>query len=375
MFWLAIKTLFHEKARLVMTLIGTVFSTVLTLNQLSIYLGAMGNATAIMRHIDADIWITSKNIQNFDFANPIPEERINGLRAIPDVVWADRLILKWGFLKLANGGIEQVQIVGYNPDTGVGAPWSMFAGSSYDVKGGRYMIVDKSSEQRLGKLEVGTLWELSEKMFKLVGLSHGIKSFTTSPIVFMSYNQAQALEGIVREKQTSYIVAKVNDKRKVKAIVQSLRNTMHNNDVYTKEGFVKKTVMYWTVQTGLGMGFFLTAVLGLVVGGAIVGQTIYANTMEHLREFGTLKALGARNSDIYKVIFGQVGITAVAGYAAGAAIILAARNGIEKAGVSLYLSPGLFAGIFLVVLLTCFFSAYFSVRKIRSLDPVTVFKS
>lgn len=376
MLWLAIKTLFHEKGRLIITLSGIIFSTVLTIIQVAMYLGMMGNATSIIRHAGADIWIASKNIQNFDFANPFPEERINRVRALPDIAWAEKMILTWGFLKLANGGREQVQILGYNPDKGIGAPWQMVTGSPYDVKGGRYMIIDKSSEQRTGKLEVGTLWELSDKTYKLVGLSEGVKSFTTSPVVFMSYNQAQSLtSGPVRSRQTSYIVAKLRDPGKTGDVVQVLRETMKDNDVFTREGFVRRTVMYWTVQTGMGMGFFLTAILGLIVGGAIVGQTVYANTMEHLREFGTLKALGARNQDIYQVIFSQISITAVIGFAAGSSLILLMRNGIEKAGVSLYLNPWLFVILFFIILATCFFSAFFSVRKIRTLDPVMVFKS
>lgn len=375
MLWLALKTLFYEKGRLTITLVGIIFATVLTLTQVAMYLGVMRNSTAIIRHIDADIWIACKNIQNFDFANPFPEERMNRVKAFPEVLWAERLILNWGFLKLANGGLEQVQIVGFNPDTGVGAPWSMIVGTPSDVKGGRHMILDKNSEQRLGRLELGTTWELSEKMFKLVGLSQGIKSFTTSPVIFMSYHQARTFQGLVQEKQTSFIVAKIKEKGKVKELVKNLKTTMKNNDVYTKEGFIYKTVMYWTVQTGLGMGFFLTALLGLIVGGAIVGQTIYANTMEHLREFGTLKALGAKNRDIYQVIFSQVSISAVIGFAMGSVLILLARDGIEKGGVTLYLGPELFFILFLLVLFTCFLSAYFSVRKVRTLDPVSVFRS
>jgi putative ABC transport system permease protein len=376
MYWLALKTLFHEKGRLIITLIGIVFSTVLSLTQIAMYLGMMGNATSILRHVDADIWIAAKNIQNFDFANPFPEERINRVKAIPDVVWTDKLILTWGFLKLANGGQEQVQIIGFNPNSGIDVPWNVLAGNPEDLKSGRYMIIDKTAEQRVGRLELNTIWELNEKRFKLVGLSEGIKSFTTSPIVFMSYNQAQNFMTMSgwKSNQASFIVARLNDKNRSADVADLLKASLKDNDVFTKDDFIHKTVMYWTVQTGMGMGFFLTALLGLIVGGAIVGQTVYANTMEHLREFGTLKALGARNSDIYKVIFAQTGISAVAGYTMGSVLILLAKDGIEKAGVSLYLSAGLFLALFFVILLTCLLSAYFSVRKVRTLDPVMVFR-
>ncbi|HBI22717.1 MAG TPA: hypothetical protein DDX84_00535 [Nitrospiraceae bacterium] len=339
MLWLAFKTLFYEKGRLFITLMGITFSTILVLAQVGMYLGMMGNATAIIRHIDADIWVASKNIQNFDFANPFPEERINKVRAFPEIEWTERLLLSYGFLKLENGGREQVQILGYNPDTGIGAPWSMIAGNPKDVKGGNYMILDTTSQQRLGRLAVGSVWELTlanPHSFKLVGLSEGIKSFTTMPIVFMSYNQLQNLfSEFNQEKQTFFIVAKVKDKRRLGHIVDTLRATMRDNDIFTRNDIIYKTIMYWTVQTGLGMGFFITAILGLIVGGSIVGQTIYANTMEHIREFGTLKAIGARNSDIYKVIFSQAGISAVIGYIIGLVFIILVKNPVERAGVTL----------------------------------------
>lgn len=153
-----------------------------------------------------------------------------------------------------------------------------------------------------------------------------------------------------------------------------LRSTMRDNDVYSKEEFARKTVIYWTVQTGMGMAFFIMAAITILIGGTIVGQTIYASTMEHLREYGTLKAIGARNRDIYQVIFSQAGISATIGYTIGTIFILLVRGGIEKAGVSLYLSPILFIILFFIILLTCLLSAYFSVGKVRRLDPVTVFR-
>lgn len=375
MFWLAWKTLLHERARLIMTVAGIAFSTVLLMTQVGIYLGMVGNATAVIRNTDADIWVAPKSIRNFDFANPVPEERTNRVRSMPGVLWVENLIVTWGLLKLPNGGQEQVQIIGFNPDTGVGAPWRMVEGNTADVKGGRYMIMDKTSEKRIGHLTTGTLWELNGQRFRLVGLSEGIISFTTTPMIFIAYGQAQHMMfGASQPDQTTYIVAKLRDKDKTREVADSLRRSMRNNDVMTRDEFVFQTIKYWTVQTGVGMSFFLTALLGLMIGGAIAGQTIYANTMQHLKEYGTLKAMGARNEDIYKTIFSQAGINAAAGFVTGSIGIFVMKHLIERAGVPFYMDLPLWMALFIIMVSTCLFAAWFSVRKIKTIDPVMVFR-
>jgi putative ABC transport system permease protein len=192
--------------------------------------------------------------------------------------------------------------------------------------------------------------------------------------VFVSYEQAQALAGAAGAGQTAFIVGKLREPANVDRIVDTLRASLSNNDVYTGRDFILKTVEYWTVQTGIGMALFLSALLGLMVGGAIVGQTIYASTVEHLREFGTLKAIGARNSDLYKVILGQAAISAVLGFVVGSAIILLLRNAMEQVGVTLYLGSELFVILFVVLIGTCFLAAHFSIVRVKTLDPLIVFK-
>lgn len=379
MLWLAMLTLIREKGRLMITLIGVIFSAVLALVEVSIYLGMMENATAVIKNTPGEIWITSRNVQNFDFAFPFPEERINQVRALPEVEWAERLLLLYGFIKLADGRSEQVQIVAFNPNTGTGGPWSMAVGKASDVKGGRYMILDRSSEQRLGKLEIGSLWEVTlaqRYSFKLVGLSEGIKSFTTMPMVFISYPEAEGLlSDFGWERQTFFIVAKLRNPSEAARVTAALRIALRNNEVYTKEEFIAKTVHYWTVQTGMGMAFFLTALLAILIGGVIVGQTIYAGTMEHLKEYGTLKALGAKNGEIYRVILYQTILSVVVGYLLAGLFVFLLKRGIEKGGVPVVFTPLTFAVIFVILLLTCILAGYVSVRKIRQLDPVMVFKA
>lgn len=378
MLWLAVKTLFQERGRLAITLLGITFSTVLTMVEVAIYLGMMGNATGIVRHTDGDIWIVSKNVPNFDFSQPFPAHWINRVRALDQVAWAEKIHVWFGFLKLPDGRREQVQVVGFNPDTGIGGPWSMASGRVTDVKGGPYMIMDESSKQRLGRLDIGSLWELElirVRALTLVGLSRDVKSFTTIPVAFVSYNELdKAFASTTLQGQTSYIVVKLKDPARLPEVVETLRAALPYNDVYTRDEFMERAVMYWTVQTGIGMAFFLTAILAMLIGGAIVGQTIYAGTMEHLRDYGTLKAMGARNRDINVVILGQAAISAVLGYAIGVLVTVGVRGGIESAGVPVLLPPLLFLILAGAVLLTCLSSAYLSVRKVKTLDPVMVFK-
>jgi putative ABC transport system permease protein len=378
MLWLAFKTLFQERGRLVITLVGIVFSTVLTLLEVAIYIGMMGNATGVVRHTDADIWIMSKNVPNFDFSQPFPAYRIDRVRALDQVLWADKIHVWFAFLKLHDGRREQAEVIGFNPDTNVGGPWSMAVGTPAEVKGGHYMIMDTSARQRLGELKIGSLWELNlfhAQSFKLVALSKGVVSFTTIPVVFTSYNEVErSLENTGFADQTSFIVAKLKDPGTLEDVVRTLRIELPDNDVYTRQEFIRRAVMYWTVQTGMGMAFFLTAILAVLIGGAIVGQTIYVGTMEHLRDYGTLKAMGARNRDINSIILSQAATSAVLGFVIGVAITFLLRGAILRAGVPMQTPWLLFAALFISIVVTCLGAAYISVRKVRILDPVTVFR-
>jgi putative ABC transport system permease protein len=378
MLWLAFKMLLQERARLAITLVGIVFSTVLTLMEVAIYLGMMGNATGVVRHTNADIWIMSKNVPNFDFSQPFPAYRIDRVRALDEVLWAEKIHVWFAFLKLHDGRREQAEVIGFNPDTGVGGPWSMVAGLPSDVKGGHYMIMDKSSQQRLGRLELGSLWELNlfkEQSFKLVGLSQGVVSFTTIPVIFTSFNEvSRSLAKTDFADEVSFIVAKLKDPATLERVVATLRAALPDNDVYSRQEFMTRAIKYWTIQTGMGMAFFLTAILAVLIGGAIVGQTIYAGTMEHLRDYGTLKAMGAHNREINLVILSQAGASAVIGFAIGVAITLLVRHGIEGAGVPMQLPWLLFAVMLVIIVLTCLVAAYVSVRKVKRLDPMIVFR-
>ncbi len=376
MIWLATRLAFHNRARLLVTLFGVVFSAYLTLAETALYIGMMENATSIIRHSGADLWVASKGVQNFDFAKPFPDERLKLVQGRAELSWAKPISLSWGFLKLPDGAQELVEIIGYDPAAPVGGPWDMASGAPGDVGGGKNMIVDESAAQRLGELRLGSPWELNDRSIKLVGLSRSAKTFTTAPIVFTSYALAQDMTpDVSRQAAAAYIAIKLRNPADGERVAKALRRDLPDNEILTTSAFVERTILYWTVQTGMGAAFCLTAVLGLVVGAGTIGQTVFANTMEHLREFATLKAMGATARDLNTIILAQAAIDASLGFWIATPLALLSKAPLEKTGVTLAVDLKLIAALFCVTLAIALAAAYFSIRRVQNLDPATVFRS
>jgi putative ABC transport system permease protein len=370
---IALRNLFHDRTRFVITVIGVTFSVVLIFAQIGIYLGFMENASIIIDHTPADIWITSKNSSNFDFPVPFSERKINKVKQTPGVAWADHLVLGWATMRRRDGGAENIELVGVNPETGVGGPWRLKAGSLQALKAGKAVIVDESAFSKLGVLRVGDHVEINEQRVKVVGISEGVRGFTTAPYVFTSYRAAQDIDPFSRER-TVFILARVEpsyDPAEVAARLREIRDV----DVYTRAEYSWKTRLYWTLETGIGFGFGMTAFMAVVVGVVIVSQTIYSATIEHLREFGTLKAIGATNRNIYTIIMSQAVINAAVGYGLGLALTLLAVDRLAGAGLIMVIPGRVMAGVLALTVAMCVTAAVVSVRKALLVDPMVVFRA
>ena len=121
----------------------------------------------------------------------------------------------------------------------------------------------------------------------------------------------------LRGDQTMFILVKAQPGVNIEDLRRRLQARLDGVDVVTRQQFSDMTANYWMFSTGAGITVIMAAVLGLLVGVVVVAQTIYAATIDHIREFGTLKAMGATNGYIYGVIMRQAAIGAAIGYGAG----------------------------------------------------------
>ncbi len=374
MFYVALRILLYDKVRSFITLLGVVFAVSLIFAQMGIYLGLMEMSSVIIDNTPGDIWVTSKNSKNFDFSQPFPEYIYQQVLSVEGVQRAEKLIIAWSMIKQEEGGMEQIEMVGYDPDTGVGGPWKMKVGDRRDVKNGNFAIVDESAMKRLGNIKVGDYREVFFRRLQIVGISEGIRSFTTAPIIFTSYKLAQGLLTWIGPDSTVFVIAKVAPGNSVEGVVQRLKQRLKGVDVYSKEAFSRKTRLYWTIETGVGFAFLLTIIISFFIGMLIIGQTIYNSTVEHIKEFGTLKAMGADNADIYRIIFSQALINSLFGYLISLAITLISVPIYEATDLVMVVRWGTNLIVLGLALLMCLSSAFVSIRKIKLIDPAILFR-
>jgi putative ABC transport system permease protein len=235
------------------------------------------------------------------------------------------------------------------------------------------VIIDRLYQKKLGVTQLGQVVEIRGYRARVVGFTNGIRTFTTSPAVFTSFKNSQNYAGL-RENQTMYLLVKAAPGADLQAVKREIESRVQEVDVYTAAEFSRKQAAYWLFGTGAGVTVLIAAGLGLLVGIVVVAQTIYASTMDHIREYGTLKAMGASNGYIYCVIIKQATISGLIGYAIGMSVSLVVSQGSLQGTTAIILPGAAIAGLLGLTMLMCIGASMVSINKITRIDPAMVFK-
>jgi putative ABC transport system permease protein len=372
---LAVKSLLHDKLRFFITVSGVAFAVTLVFVQVGLFLGLMSNASLTIDQIDADLWVTSRNTPNVDFAHTFPETYIKRVRSIDGVGRADNLIVWFMNVSLPSGAVEGTEVYALENFGHWDFPQGVAEGNLADLRRGPYMVLDDSAKKRWGAFSVGDYREVLGRRLRIIGRTVDAKSFTTTPLTFMDYRMAQSLNESDLRGNTTYILVKLAPGADGERVRAEIRRRLPYNDVFTREEWAKRSRSYWIDSTGLGLNMYITVFLGCLVGIVVVAQTLYTSTMEHIREFGTVKAIGGGNGEIYAILGKQATIAAIAGFALGALQAFALAPVMKKIDLKLIIPTQLYVFVLLGAIALCLAAAVISFRKVASIDPALVFRT
>lgn len=373
MFSVAWKILLHDRIKFAIAAAGVSVSVLLVLVQVGLYFGFMDNASTIIDHASADVWVSANANDNFDRTGTLDDRTFYRVLETPGVARAERLVIAFGNWKQPTGGLQSVEVIGSERGAKLFRPWNVQEGKGAwtgDVDG---IVVDRTEAKKLLYDRVGQRTEINGARARIVALTEGIRSFTMAPFVFTNIEAARAYAG-VPEGQFMYVLVKAAPGVKVPSLVERLRRIPHVQ-VFDTATYSKRVRNYWSERSGVGTGLFTTAVMGVVVGLVIVGQILYSGTLEHIREYGTLKAMGAANGAIVRMILAQAFISSGIGLVVGGALASAAAAALKRSNLTVVLSGPLLVSTAVLTVGMCALAGLLSILKVFRLDPATVFKA
>jgi putative ABC transport system permease protein len=371
-FTVAFRNLFHDRLRFIATVIGIVFSIVLVMIQMGLYFGFGRMVTTMIDHASADLWVMPKGTKCFEDPSLLNlRDRYRAL-SIDGVAEAIPVVIGFADWRMPGGEMTPVFVVGSDLRSGGLEPWDLIDGQVESLSTPKAVAVDKTYFGRLGVSGIGSTAEIREQPVRVAAVTNGIRSFTTTPFVFLDVNRARAYTGVPTGK-ASYLLVRLGRKADPDRVRAQLASSIADVEVLTPAEFRERSRKFWLFGTGAGAALFAGALLGVIVGTVIVAQTLYSSTKEHLNEFATLRALGSSRRYIYNVIIFQALLSAVIGFSIAALVGYGIVQLTEGTALPILITPALLVGLLLLTVTMCVGSSIAAIIQVTRIDPAMVF--
>lgn len=384
MIYVALKMLTGDRGKYFGILFGLTIASFLITQQMSIFVGLMTRTYGFITDSGlADVWAMDPKVQFIDDIKPLQDTQLLRVRGVEGVDWA--VPLYKGILKarLDNGNFQACNVIGLDDATLIGGPATMLQGRLEDLRRADGIIIDQNgAEGKLAKrgpdgkpipARVGSTVELNDHRAVVVGICKVSRTFQSQPVVYTTYTRATTFAPMER-KLLSFIQVKAKPGITPRELADRITKST-GLAAYTKAEFEDITIRYFMKYTGIPVNFGIAVALGFIVGTAIAGMTFYNFTLENLKYFAALKAMGATNLKLLVMVVVQALLVGGVGYGMGTG--LAAWFGSyfgTRTELAFRLPWQILAGTGAAIAVICTFAALLSLWKVVRLEPAVVFK-
>jgi len=390
--FVALKMLIGDRAKYFGIIMGIAFASLLITQQASIFVGLMTRTFGFVSDTrQPDIWVMDPKVQFIDDIKPLQDTQLLRVRGIQGVEWAMPLYKGLIKARLPDGAFQTCNVIGVDDATLIAGPGEMVEGKLEDLRRADSVIVDMvGATGKLAKpaplgedgkpipgaksipLKLGDTLELNDRRAVVVGFCNVSRTFQSQPVVYTTYSRATQFAPRER-KLLSFVIAKAKPGVDPATLAKHIRDET-GLDALTSDEFSWRTVLYFMKYTGIPINFGIAVMLGFLVGTAIAGQTFYNFTLDNLRHFGALKAMGAGNLRLLRMILLQGLIVGVIGYCLGIGVASAFGLLAGKSELAFRLLWQTLVVTGVAVTLICLLASLLSIQRVMRLEPAIVFK-
>jgi putative ABC transport system permease protein len=371
----------QEKVRFLVALAGVAFAVVLVSMQLGFRSAMYESAVRYHLHFRYDLVMLNPKTPFIGFPRSFSRRRLYQSLGAAEVASVTPVYIEQAFWKNPwERNARNILVVGFDPARDVldlpGVRLGLGALKLPDV-----VLFDSASRPEFGPVaarvrdEGAVVAEVNNRrvtvtgMFRL-GTSFGIDgSLVTSDLNF---------QRLFPERPPGLVDLGLIELRRgadAEAVRRKLEAGLEPDvQILTRDAFVARELGYWGGTTPIGYVFGFGALMGLIVGGVIVYQILFADVSEHRAEYATLKAMGFTNRNLSSLVLQQAAILGICGFVPGLAVVVVLyRITAEATRLPLALSTGRASTVLFLTLAMCGAAAWVALRKVRAADPAEIF--
>lgn len=366
MTYLAFQNLWRQRFRFGLSLSGVALAIMLIILLNGFLAGIYAQITAYLDNTPAEIVVAQDGVTNLLSATSLlPAGAADQARGVPGVERVIPIVSQFVIFDLHDEKIV-AYMVGYEPKQG-GGPWQL--------KNGRLptkdneVVIDWIMAEKHG-FALGDTIDILDETFTVVGLSDGTHSWMAS-FFFIDKRAAERL--ILTPDATSFLLLTLEPTADKTAVINRLQRRLRDAEIVSA-ATMRQNDLDLLIQV-FAAPLQLMVAIAFAVGTAILGMVIYTATSERTREYGVLKAVGAKNHHLYWLVTQQGLVTAGLGavLGVGLAALAAAAIMANTPKFLIVLEPRATLLTAVSSLLMGLLAALLPVRHIAQLDPAQVF--
>ncbi len=367
-----LRMMVHDKLKMMGTLLGVVFAVLLSNQQAGTFMGLLKKNTMFIDNAGADLWIVPPHTPALQPSKPIAIGIATQVRGTPGVAWAEPLLYGAASIALPGGGTEAVTVVGTRLPAMRGGPWNIVAGDKNALANPDTMIFEDGSRELLGGLNIGSVREIGGRNVQVGGFTWGLIPFGP-PYAFAEFDYARMLLKVDSDRAHFILVGLEPGQDPIKAR-DALAKRFPEVKVMTQKEFSSSTLSYILTRTAIGVTLGTSTVFGLIIGFVIVALTTFSAVVDNIREFGTLKAIGATTWDLAKLLFAQSVAYALLGCLVGFTLVTQIAGAIRSPKLVVLITPQLMGITTVMMIGLCIAASSFALLRLRKLEPAMVFR-
>jgi putative ABC transport system permease protein len=374
----AVKFMKYDKAKSIGVIVGIVISIFLIGQQigiLSFLMGLMGGLVDNSRKDLCQIWVVDKITQNANELGRLDERYVREIRSIEGVENTFGVVAASGLVKFANGKIAPVLLIGSEPPLFVAGPTpsTINAGELKDlVKDGAVSAEFFDESVFDNSVNLGQRIEINGKEAFIRLQTKNARGFAGS-FFYTTLSKARFF-GNFPENKISAIAVQVRQGDDIAKVVDRINATIYGAKAWNAEELQRTTIKYITISSNIGTSIGSLVVFAFISGFFIIGLTLYSSALDRIKDYGTLKAMGATNGYVRRLILVQSFLFAIIGFVFALLLLFGFSKGVESAGLVVKFTAIELLGLFLVTFIISVGGSLFAIRKINSVEPASVFR-